>query len=517
MKVFCSYKNCALAASLISAAAMCANADDFTGPVPPVDKILGDGESAVLNFTDAEIEAAPGYGVSVKPADGAVSGDISADFKNSTLKTAGTESVFLHSSGGSASFSADVDSRFYGGVSMEAAKTATFYNAALMRNFIQIEDDWHEDRPMDIGITIRAGEQINFTNDGNFIQVRNAAVRLEASGNYGNASSFKINFHNRMMEIPNPEAPEYPYYEIGEIISEEGQDAVYFGGVAGGNNTIYAVNEGIIRSGVDIIPTYRAYSDEEPARGSAVHIDSSITGGTFINYGMVQGQKSFNVLGSNVVIDLREGCGVNGQVFFAADSNNTLRLTALVHIQGNSSGDYQAGSGLYMGSKGSDASMYNKFNTKLVTTSSYTDGDGNINWKDGGEDEYGGVTVNGMTDITNVELVLDLSEADFEKGDTFLILASWGGITGAFLGLDPAEFGVDQYGTKYGWTAFSVMQGGAEYFFRIFYMGYYDYDGTELPSEIRLVFDEMVIPEPAEIAALLGALALALAFRRGRK
>ena len=48
-------------------------------------------------------------------------------------------------------------------------------------------------------------------------------------------------------------------------------------------------------------------------------------------------------------------------------------------------------------------------------------------------------------------------------------------------------------------------------------MGYYDYDGTELPSEIRLVFDEMVIPEPAEIAALLGALALALAFRRGRK
>lgn len=44
MKVFCSYKNCALAASLISAAAMCANADDFTGPVPPVDKILGDGE-----------------------------------------------------------------------------------------------------------------------------------------------------------------------------------------------------------------------------------------------------------------------------------------------------------------------------------------------------------------------------------------------------------------------------------------------------------------------------------------
>lgn len=319
-----------------------------------------------------------------------------------------------------------------------------------------------------------------------------------------------------MREFYNPEDPEYPYFEVGEIVSEEGQDAVYFGGIAGGSNTIYAVNEGIIRSGVDIIPTYRAYSDEEPARGSAVHIDSSITGGTFINYGMVQGQKSFNVLGSNVVIDLREGCGVNGQVFFAADSNNTLRLTALVHIQGNSSGDYQAGSGLYMGSKGSDASMYNKFNTKLVTTASYIDGDGNINWKDGGEDKYGGVTVNGMTDITNVELVLDLSEADFEKGDTFLIVASWGGITGAFLGLDPAEFGVDQYGTKYGWTAFSVMQGGAEYFFRIFYMGYYDYDGTELPSEIRLVFDDMVIPEPAEIAALLGALALAFAAWRRR-
>ena len=516
MKVFYCYKNCALAASLISAFAMCANADDFTGPVPPVDKILGDGESAVLNFTDAEIEAAPGYGVSVKPADGAVSGDISADFKNSTLKTAVAESVFLHSSGGSASFSSDAGSRFYSGVSMEAAKTATFYNAALMRNFVQIEDDWHEDRPMDTGITIRAGEVINFTNDGSLIQVKGAAVRLEASETYGNASSFKISFENKVMEIPNPEYPEYPYYEVGEIASEEGQDAVYFGGVAGGNNTIYAVNEGIIRSGVDIIPTYRAYSDEEPARGSAVHIDSSINGGTFINYGMVQGQKSFNVLGSNVVIDLREGCGVNGQVFFAADSNNTLRLTALVHIQGNSSGDYQAGSGLYMGSSGPDTSKYNKFNTKLVTTASYTDGDGNINWSDKA-DEYGGVTVNGMTDITNVELVLDLSEADFEKGDTFFILNSWGGITGSFLGLEATEFDTDQSGNKYGWTAFSVMQGGAEYFFRIFYMGYYDYDGTELPSEIRLVFDDMVIPEPAEIAALLGALALALAFRRGRK
>ena len=47
-------------------------------------------------------------------------------------------------------------------------------------------------------------------------------------------------------------------------------------------------------------------------------------------------------------------------------------------------------------------------------------------------------------------------------------------------------------------------------------MGYYDFDGVELPSEIRLVFDDMVIPEPAEIAALLGALALAFAAWRRR-
>ena len=460
---------------------------DYSGPTDPLEIDLG-GAPVDLVFDGADVSGAQSA-VYVAPKEGEGPGDVSILMKSSSFKTGGTVSVGIHTQG-DAVFSADASSYVSDGVMISSGGSASVtFRGYMGANYLP--EGGNEDYEAQSGIDIMAAATARVENYGS---IRTSGRGVSMSAEYGASGPLTLELHNGAERGDG-------YDRVGEIRTSSTQDGVYLAGVHGQDNRIDVVNEGVIANQYTPIILQRSGPSAAPAAayfGAAINVDSSINGGSIVNSGTIQSSnEAVRLGGRNVLLDLRLGSSISGQITVAADSNNTLRLNSVYHYISDGGRDGSPGNVL-LGSYGDDASLYNTLEISIRKSGGYMDGDV---WNDG----HGSLNTDGQIDITNARLVLDLEGADIAAGDTFDILHAGQGIVGSFYGLGAEDMRADEYGNTFRTVKFS--QGGYE-----FLLSYRETeDGDRILRDNASLEVLGLVPEPSAWAAALGALAFGLA------
>lgn len=511
--------------------------------VPPIDHALESGENYSNTIGDSSIYANimgnpnVGNAVNVYGADG---GSIGLDIVNSEFTTGGTLSVNLETSG-NIIFTADIDSVISDGVSAYSHNgSVSATNAAESGGYYYEDgDEYYYSSAAAHGYALKGATEVSFTNSG-MIRSYGIGADLGANNSSGGSGDFTIRLCNIAEKVTITD--EYGSYEEmreGHITTiandanpgEKAADAVFLNGFEGRNNYIDVVNDGVINGGYTEYTVQRgvpsamgggAFAPTSSGGGAGIHAAANINGGTILNRGTVKGHTwSFRIEGSNITVDLQRqepeevydyrANNVYGSIEFAADSKNVLKLNNLQHTIGDG-GMYSTSRGdIIIGNANADGETANRLSLALVSVMKYDE----ENWEEISKDEYGSLMTSGMMNISNVALDLDLANAAFETGDVFVILQAGNGIVGEFLGLDASE-------TRFN-EATGIMESGktfsaAGYLFWIsynlgeIYSGEASYEGVTSVS-----LEVLAVPEPAAVAAMLGAAALAFAILRRRK
>lgn len=511
--------------------------------VPPIDHALGSGENYSKTIGDSSIHANimgnpnTGNAVNVYGADG---GSVSLDIVNSEFTTGGTLSVNLETSG-SIIFTADIGSVISDGVSAyshNGSVRATNSAESGGYHYEHGEEYYYYSSAAAHGYALKGATEVSLTNSG-MIRSYGIAADLGANNSAGGSGDFTIRLRNIVEKVTvTDEHGSYEEMREGHITTiandansgEKAADAVFLNGFEGRNNYIDVVNDGQINGGYTEytvqrgVPSAMDGGDFAPTSsgGAGIHAAANINGGTILNCGTVKGHTwSFRIEGSNITVDLQRqepeevydyrANNVYGRIEFAADSKNALKLNNLQHTIGDG-GMYSTSRGdIIIGNANADGKTANRLSLALVSVYKYDED----TWEEISKDEYGALMTSGMINISSVALDLDLSNAAFEAGDVFVILQAGNGIVGEFLGLDASE-------TRFN-EATGIMESGktfsaAGYLFWIIYNLGEIYSGEASREGVTSVsLEVLAVPEPAAVAAMLGAAALASAEYRRRK
>lgn len=371
---------------------------------------------------------------------------------------------FVQTNGANATigFSVDAASRTDDGASLSSFGKITFSNAGR----VGVLSDGTLNSSSN-GLSLGPGSSVEIDNTGT-IYGRSTAVSVSPSFQYVNEETPWLPASGDMsVKITNG--------KDGVIASSTGADGIIVRGNYGYDSIVEIVNDGVISN------AYGTSSRIAPMAGyfgAAVNIDGNVTGGFIINRGAVSGNVAFQIDGKNILLDLRQGSAVTGSIVMQAYANNTLKLNDVRHVVTNGSVKIS-----------SDMSPYSADSNTLSISAANAS-------------QYGSIYIDGAgsMDITGVVLDFDASGAMLAIGDILTILEigdlseSENGIVGTFLGLaDNAEFS------------------SGYYTFRINYLG------ESVTDRVTLEVIGSNVPEPAAVAAVLGAAALASAAYRRRK
>lgn len=196
--------------------------------------------------------------------------------------------------------------------------------------------------------------------------------------------------------------------------------------------------------------------------GEILRVGSIATYGIVRNAGLIQtgaGQTAVNILGSNIRLELLEGGRITGNVVLAGNVGNSLFAGA---------GSDRVNGGVV--AAGCDVVL------EILSG-----------------DSYGSLSASGNIDIGGSNLILDMSAADLDVGDSLTLVSAGAGITGSFVGLSDGDV-----------LTLSNSSG-------VIYELLISVGSSGISAKVT-----SVVPEPSHIAALLGAIALALSVRRKR-
>ena len=196
--------------------------------------------------------------------------------------------------------------------------------------------------------------------------------------------------------------------------------------------------------------------------GEILRVGSIATYGIVRNAGLIQtgaGQTAVNILGSNIRLELLEGGRITGNVVLAGNVGNSLFAGA---------GSDRVNGGVV--AAGCDVVL------EILSG-----------------DSYGSLSASGNIDIGGSNLILDMSAADLDVGDSLTLVSAGAGITGSFVGLSDGDV-----------LTLSNSSG-------VIYELLISVGSSGISAKVT-----SVVPEPAHIAALLGAVALAASARRKR-